>query len=293
MAFRDAVAQAAVSIRTVVQRFALALLVVAAVAAMLIGKADTVLVERTRAMTLDLAAPVLDVLSRPVAAFNHFMADVEEIASLRAENERLREENARLLAWQSVAQRLETENAALKGLLNFRDGPQASYIVARVVGDTGNAFVRTLLLNVGRNAGVAPGQAVMTAEGLAGRITEAGDYSARILLLGDLSSRLPVMVERTRERAILAGDNSATPRLTYLQSVGGVQPGDRIVTSGHGGSFPAGIPVGVVVSSDQRGILVKPFADYGRMEIVRVVDFGVAGLLSDPGRPLPPGGRGR
>ena len=95
------------------------------------------------------------------------------------------------------------------------------------------------------------GQAVVTGEGLAGRVAEVGDNSARVLFVTDVNSRLPVQVERTRERAILAGDNSALMRLTLAQSVAGVQRGDRIVTSGDGGSFPVGIPVGEVVQTGE------------------------------------------
>ena len=133
----------------------------------------------------------------------------------------------------------------------FREGPEASFITARIVGDSVSAYVRGALLNVGRKVGVASGQAVVTGEGLAGRIAEVGDNSARVLFVTDVNSRLPVLIERTRERAILAGDNSALMRLTLVQTVQGVQRGDRIVTSGHGGSFPVGIPVGEVVQTGE------------------------------------------
>jgi rod shape-determining protein MreC len=285
MALRNAVVQTAVSVRAVVQRFSLALLVAAAVGVMLIGKADTVLIDRVRGATLDLVAPVLDVVSRPVAAINGVIADIEDLANLRAENARLREENARLVAWQSVARRLEGENGELRGLLNFKEGPQASFITARVVGDSGSAFARSMLLNVGRRAGVTSGQAVVTGEGLIGRVTEVGDHWARVLLLSDLSFRLPVLIERTRDRAILAGDNSPLPRLTMIPSLAGVQAGDRLITSGHGGSFPVGIPVGVVASVGDGGIKVKPLGDIVRLEFVRVVDYGIGGLVTGPAPP--------
>jgi rod shape-determining protein MreC len=280
-----------------VQRFSLALLVAAAAGTMLIGKADTVLLERVRAAALDLVTPLLEAISRPVATINELIADVEDLANLRAENARLREENTRLLAWQSVARRLEVENAELRGLLNFKEGPQATFITARVVGDSGSAFVRSMLLNVGRNAGVTSGQAVVTGEGLIGRITEVGDGWSRVLLLSDLSFRLPVLIERTRERAILTGDNSPLPKLGMIQSVAGIQPGDRIITSGHGGSFPVGIPVGVVVTTADGGIRVKPLGDVVRLEFVRVIDYGITGLVTGPapppemfGPPAPPPG---
>ncbi|MBM3649020.1 MAG: rod shape-determining protein MreC [Alphaproteobacteria bacterium] len=287
MAIRDDFEVAAAQVRAAVQRFALGLLVIAAFGAMLVGKADTVLVEHARVLALDLASPVLEAIARPVAAANRAIADLKEFASLREENARLREENARLLAWQTAAQRLENENDGLRGLANFREGPEASFITARIVGDSVSAYVRGALLNVGRKAGVAPGQAVVTGEGLAGRIAEVGDNSARVLFVTDVNSRLPVLIERTRERAILAGDNSSQLRLTLLQSVAGVQRGDRIITSGHGGSFPVGIPIGEVVETGEGRVRVRPFADFSRLEFVRVVDYGVSGLVSGAGSSAP------
>jgi len=280
MAIRDDFEEVAGQVRLVLHRFALVVLVVAAFAAMLIGKADTVLVENARVLALDLASPALEAIARPVAVANRTIADLKEFATLREENARLREENTRLLAWQTAARRLENENTRLRDLANFREGPEASFITARIVGDSVSAYVRGALLNVGRKAGVTPGQAVVTGEGLAGRVAEVGDNSARVLFVTDVNSRLPVQVERTRERAILAGDNSALMRLTLAQTLQGVQRGDRIVTSGHGGSFPVGIPVGEVVQTESGSVKVRPFADFSRLEFVRVVDYGVTGLIN-------------
>ena len=279
MAIRDDFEVVAGQVRLVLHRFALTVLVVLAFAAMLIGKADTVLVENARVLALDLASPALEAIARPVAIANRAIADLKEFASLREENARLREENARLQTWQTAARRLENENTRLRELSLFREGPEASFITARIVGDSVSAYVRGALLNVGRKAGVAPGQAVLTGEGLAGRIAEVGENSARVLFVTDVNSRLPVQVERTRERAILAGDNSGLMRLTLAQTLQGVQRGDRIVTSGHGGSFPVGIPVGEIVQSESGSVKVRPFADFSRLEFVRVVDYGVTGLV--------------
>jgi rod shape-determining protein MreC len=292
MAIRDDFEEVAGQVRLALHRFALVVLVVAAFAAMLIGKADTVLVENARVLALDLASPALEAIARPVAVANRTIADLKEFATLREENARLREENTRLLAWQTAARRLENENTRMRELANFREGPEASFITARIVGDSVSAYVRGALLNVGHKAGVEPGQAVVTGEGLAGRVAEVGDNSARVLFVTDVNSRLPVQVERTRERAILAGDNSALMRLTLAQTLQGVQRGDRIVTSGHGGSFPVGIPVGEVVQTESGSVKVRPFADFSRLEFVRVVDYGVTGLVSGPSTPAnPPKGR--
>src|SRR5512140_1685032 len=162
MAIRDDFEVAASQVRQAVQRFALGLLVIAAFAVMLIGKADTVLVENARVLALDLASPALEASARPVAVANRTIADLKEFATLREENARLREENARLLAWQTAARRLENENTRLRELSNFREGPDASFITARIVGDSVSAYVRGALINVGRQGGVAPGQAVVS-----------------------------------------------------------------------------------------------------------------------------------
>jgi rod shape-determining protein MreC len=282
MAIRDDFELVAGQVRVALQRFALVLLVVAAFAAMLIGKADTVLVENARVLALDLASPALEAIAGPVAYANRVIADLREFASLREENARLREEYARLLSWQTAARRLENENDRLRELSQFREGPEASFITARIVGDSVSAYVRGALLNVGAKAGVTSGQAVVTGEGLAGRVAEVGDNSARVLFVTDVNSHLPVQVERTRERAILAGDNSPQMRLGLLQGVVGVQRGDRIVTSGDGGSFPVGIPIGEIVQTGEGHVRVKPFADFSRLEFVRVVNYGVTGLVTAP-----------
>jgi rod shape-determining protein MreC len=286
------VGQLAVSLKGLAQRFAFGMLVLAAFAVMVIGKADTIIIERVRSAVVDITAPILNVVSRPVQSINDAMAEVEDVLAMREELARLREENARLMSWQSVAQRLEAENKALRSFFAFSSGPQATFITARVVGDAGSAFVRSMLLNAGARDGVKNGQAVMTADGLAGRITEVGETSARVLLITDINSRIPILVERTRDRAVLAGDNSRQPRLTLMPPGMSVEAGDRIVTSGHGGTYPAGLPVGVVASVSEKSIRIEPLVDWNRLEFVRVVDFGIAGILPPQPPIVPPPRRG-
>lgn len=286
------VGQLAVSLKGLAQRFAFGMLIVAAFAVMVIGKADTIIIERVRSAVVDITAPILNVVSRPVQSVNDAMAEVEDVLEMREELARLREENARLMSWQSVAQRLEAENKALRSFFAFSSGPQATFITARVVGDAGSAFVRSMLLNAGARDGVKNGQAVMTADGLAGRITEVGETSARVLLITDINSRIPVLVERTRDRAVLAGDNSRQPRLTLMPPGISVEAGDRIVTSGHGGTYPAGLPVGVVASVGEKAVRIEPLVDWHRLEFVRVVDFGIAGILPPQPPIVPPPRRG-
>lgn len=269
-------------VRSLAHRFAYLGLVLAAFALMLLGKADAVLMERFRTQVIDAVAPILDILERPVATVTQLLDEARGLATIRDDNKQLREEKARLLQWQAAARRLETENKALRNLLGFVADGQVTFIGGRVIADTGGAFAHSLILNAGTRAGVAKGQAVVTGAGLVGRIAGVGRRSSRVLLITDINSRIPVVVEPTRVRAVMAGDNSDRPGLIHLPPGATVSPGDRVVTSGHGGAFPPGLPVGVVASVTDAGIDVRPFVRRSRVEYVRVVDFGLAGILRDP-----------
>ncbi len=271
----------AAPIKTAIQRFAYLGLVVSAFAVMLLGKADAVLMERIRVSVTDAVAPIVGVLSRPVASVSDMIDQIRELTRLREENIRLRGERDRLVKWQGAARRLEAENTSLRGLLSFEKNPKPRFVTSRVIADTGGVFAHSLIVTAGIRDGIAKGQAVMTGDGLVGRVAEVGRRSSRILLITDLNSRIPVLNERTRVRAILAGNNSEQPGLIHLPPGETASPGDRIVTSGHGGVFPSGLVVGIVSSVDEGGVIsVRPFVKRSRLEYVRVVDFGLDGILS-------------
>jgi len=97
-----------------------------------------------------------------------------------------------------------------------------------------------------------------------------------------LNSRIPVVIESSRVRAILAGDNVDRPRLIHLPPGASISPGDRVVTSGHGGAFPWGLPIGAVASVSDEGITVQLFTERDRLEYVRTVDFGLDGIVTFP-----------
>jgi rod shape-determining protein MreC len=161
--------------------------------------------------------------------------------------------------------------------------PRLRFITARVVGDQGGAFARSVLVNAGSRDGVAKGQVAVTAEGVAGRVAEVGLRSSRVLLLTDINSRVPVLVGSARDRAIMAGDNTGRPRLLYLAAGTEIRPGDRVVTSGHGGVFPPGLPVGIVTQASETALRVQPFVDWAHVEYLRLADYELPSLLLSPG----------
>jgi rod shape-determining protein MreC len=278
--------------RAAAQRAAVPFLIFLSAMFIVLGKADVVLFERLRVTMADAAAPILQIVAQPIATAASGVRNIEAIFAVYNENQRLRDENARLLEWQEVARRLESENARLRGLVKFTPEAPVRDVAARVIGNSGGAFARNVLVNAGSREGVARGQAAATGDGLVGRIAEVGDHSARILLVSDLNSRIPVVLDDTRERAVMAGDNSDQPRLLYLRANAAVKVGERIVTGGAGGVFPPGIPVGVVASIDGGVVRVEPYAELSRLEFVRIVDFGLEGVLPQSAVPLPKPAKG-
>lgn len=257
-----------------VQRFYFPLLILAAIALMMIGHVNGTAVEQARTRVTDAVSPVLNVMSRPAASVADGLEYFRQLVDLHDENARLREENARLRQWEQAALRLDAENRSLRSLLSFKPDPAATVVTGRVVGDPGGAFVRTVVVTVGVREGVERGQAVMSGQGLVGRVVQVGDWSSRVLLITDLNARIPVVLESSRQRAMLAGDNSDHPLLTYLPPNSEVTPGERVFTSGHGGLFPPGLPVGIVEVGADGKPRVVPMADLSRLEHVQVVDFG-------------------
>ncbi|MBV8776414.1 MAG: rod shape-determining protein MreC [Alphaproteobacteria bacterium] len=268
--------------RTAIQRTTLPVLVLLSGAIVVLGKADQLVFDSLRIAVSDAVAPVLDAAAQPLNAVGAVVDHAKMAVATYRENVRLEAENQRLLQWQQTALNLAADNKQLRGLLKAVPENALSYVTARVVANSGGAFVRMILINAGTDDHVSRGQAVMTGEGLVGRLTEVGERAARVLLITDLNSRIPVTVERSHAAAVLAGDNSERPRLLYLSAGDGAKAGDRIVTSGEGGVFPPGLPVGVVASIDGAGARVEPYVELSQLGYVLVADYGLSRSLPQP-----------
>jgi rod shape-determining protein MreC len=244
-----------------------------ALISLFISAANPASISGLRSGAADLIAPMVGVITRPAQEAAVFVRNAWGITELQALNTRLQEENLKLREWYQAALLLDAENKSLRDLLNVKLEPQARYITARILGDSGNTFVKSLMLSAGRKDGVDKGQAVLSGVGLVGRVIEAGNSTSRALLVTDINSRVPVMVEDSRQHAIMAGDNENDPVLTHIPADNVIAPGARIVTSGYGGIFPPGLPVGRMVVDSDGVYRVELFADFTRLVHVRVVDL--------------------
>ncbi len=160
----------AAPLKSPLRRFTYLGLIGLAFAVMLLGKIDAVLVDRVRAEVTNAVAPILGALSRPAQTVSGGIDNFRSLTNIRAENLRLREENLRLLQWQSAARKLYADNSALRALLSAKPEGNARFITARVIAGSGGAFANTLILNTGASDGIKKGQAVLTDQGFVGRV---------------------------------------------------------------------------------------------------------------------------
>lgn len=254
-------------------RGSIALIVALSLMLLAMHKAGNPALIQLRTRMNDAVVPVLTVLGQPFTAIQSAAHWAAEMAALREENIRLKNENIQLLKWQSAARELEVENQSLRSLLKTLPAAQQQFITARIVSDTGGPYMHAALINAGDQAGVKADQAVVAAEGLLGRVVEVGKSSARVLMLNDINSRIPVLVEGSQEKSILSGTGAVLPALSYLPAGSKISAGERVVTSGDGGVFPSGIPVGQVVIEEDGAVYVQPFADPATTTFIRTIDY--------------------
>ena len=198
---------------------------------------------------------------------------LKDLSLAHKQNQFLKAENRRLRLVSERARSLEIENRLLAKLLNYTRPDEENLVTARVVAEEGDAFSHSLIAYTGKNSTAQKGQIVLTDKGVVGRLDKVGQLYSKILMITDINSRIPVMIENTRVRGILAGDNELNPKLVFTPISADIKEGDRIVTSGVAGVFPAGLPIGVVSHVSKREIRVLPFADLNKVEYVKIVSF--------------------
>ena len=225
--------------------------------------------------------PVGDVLSMPgrwISGVFTFMGSYWDAAG---ENRRLKLKLQEAQRSQDRTTALSLENARLRTILGIRTDPPMPMVTARVVLDARGPFRRAQLANAGSDLGVAVGYPVMSERGVVGRVVGVSSNASRILLLKDVSSRTPVMIARSNARAILTGDGGDNPRLENLRGFDPVKAGDRILTSGDGGVYPRGLPIGRAVKGLDGRWRVALDSDLVALDWVRILQFKDFAQLAD------------
>jgi rod shape-determining protein MreC len=256
----------------------LVIVIALAIVLVLLGKAQSGLFDKARAHVTDFMAPVLEKVRAPVAGFDRWIGSVTEIFTVYEQNLKLKDENARLRQWRNVAIVLQGRVGRYQALLHAVPDPQMNRVLARVIGRASRPFLQTMILDAGRENHALPGQAVVDARGMIGRIYLTGQRTSWVILLTDLNSRIPVTIATSSGstgniQAIMAGDNTPFPSLDMVSHTVALHAGDQVTSSGDGGLLPAGLPIGTVVSDNEGGWRVALLADAASSQDVEILNF--------------------
>jgi rod shape-determining protein MreC len=263
----------------------LVIVIALALVLVLLGRAQPNLFDSARSRLTDLMAPPLEVVRAPLRGFDRFMGSITDIFSVYKQNLALKEENARLRQWRNAAIVLQGRVNRYQTLLHAVPDPKLNSVLARVIGRASRPFLQTMILDAGKQNKVMPGQAVVDARGMIGRIYLTGQRTSWVILLTDLNSRVPVTIASAggngNLQAMMTGDNTVLPILSMVSRIENLRAGDQVVSSGDGGFLPAGLPIGTVVQ--ERGAWrVALLADPASSQDVEILNF------SQPPEALPP-----
>ncbi|MFZ5670180.1 MAG: rod shape-determining protein MreC [Pseudomonadota bacterium] len=227
------------------------------------------------------AEPVGGVVAAPGRWTGDLLGWLRSYVGVAGENRRLRKALVELRTQADEAVRLRDENQRLRAMLGLKTDPPIPMVTARVVVDSRGPYANARLASAGRDAGVMIGFPVLSERGLVGRVIGVSGSTSRVLLLTDVASKTPVMIDRSNARAILTGDGGPNPRLEYLRGRDPIRKGDRVLTSGDGGVLPRGLPVGRAVKGLDGRWRVVLDADAGAIDWVRILKFRDYAQLAD------------
>ena len=270
------------------RRLVFAVLVLSLFGFFLLWRIDNPRVERFRAQVTNKVVPNMEWAMAPVTGFINVVRDFQSYQRIADQNTELRRELRQMQVWKEAALQLEQENARLLDLNNVQLDSRLTYITGVVLAESGSPFRQSVLLNIGAHDGIVEGWATMDGIGLVGRISGVAKNTARVILATDASSRIPAIIQPSGQTAIVAGDNSAAPPIDFLENPDLVRPGDRVVSSGDGGVFPAGLLIGQITADPGGRLRVRLSADYERLKFLRVLRHYGAEPVSDTANILSP-----
>ena len=251
------------------QRFSLFALVVLSILLIFIETIDTKPLNYLRSFIKDTIYRGSLVISTPSKSFSNFSVSINEHINLYSDYIELKKENKELRNDITKSEFLELENNQLRKLIEEQVASPSNLVSARVMLDKTSPYLNSFIINTGSNKNVKNGMAVLDGKNFIGRIVDVNFFSSRVLLVSDLNSRIPVIVEPSAYHAILNGRGKNEPTLEYLPENHNVKDGDKVYTSGKEGIFPSGIPIGEVkLNKDLIQVLL--FSDLSQITFINI-----------------------
>jgi rod shape-determining protein MreC len=224
-----------------------------------------------RGAALDATAPISGALSEVGATAEGLVGGAGDYWDAASQNAKLKRERAVLRRQAIRAAAIFQENRQLKAALGLRERSREAVAAGRIVGSSFESPRRFAVLSVGRSDGVVPGMPVRTADGLVGRVIDAGRIASRVLLVSDRSNIVPARILRGGTPVISTGRGDGTIDVRPLEvGKNPFRPGDIIITSGTGGLYPPLVPIAKVARLDDDGAIAIPIADPARVSFAIV-----------------------
>tara|TARA_B100000029_G_C17609186_1_gene968695 strand:- start:6499 stop:7329 length:831 start_codon:yes stop_codon:yes gene_type:complete len=208
--------------------------------------------------------------------FSSFVPKISQIkenfkskADLIEKNQYLEEQIEQSNLFKLKSQKLEIENNILRKELSLLPPIEDNYIFVKVIEDIQSLYSKTIIINAGDNMNIKVGDAAFTSKGLIGSVIEVYEKFSRILLISDINSKIPVRIGENNVKAIITGNNTNKIKLLYMKNNIDIFDGDIVYTSGDGGYFNPGIPVGVLIKNNLNEF-VKPLNNLDQIQYVNI-----------------------
>ena len=254
------------------QRFSLFALIIVSIALIFIEAIETKPLNSFRAIVKDTIYRGSLIVSLPAKGFGSSTNYIKEHINLYSNYNQLKKEYAELKNSYSKSDFLELENNQLRKLIDEQITSSSNYVSARVMLDKQSPYLNSFIINIGKNKKIKNGLAVLEAKNFIGRIVDVNYFSSRVLLVSDLNSKIPVVIEPSGHHAILSGHGENPPTLEYLPKNYEINNGDKVYTSGKARIFSPGMPVGEVkIENNTANVLL--FSDLDQVTFVNV-DLG-------------------
>jgi rod shape-determining protein MreC len=226
---------------------------------------------------LTIFSPVMKPAARVSGFFEDSWDNYINLVGVRQENLRLRGEVKELNVRMVASAETVLANQRLEKLLGMKNTLKTPILTASVVGEDVSAWFRTLVIDRGSSSGIAEGMAVVASEGVVGQIVKVATGTARVLLLTDHASGISATIQRSRARGVVKGKGEGLCSMEFTTREEDVKVGDVVITSGIGGLFLKGMPIGEVtmVKRGEYGIfqtvIIRPLVNIAHLEEVLVV----------------------
>ena len=251
------------------QKFSLFALIIFSIILIFIDTIETKPLNYLRSVIKDTIYRGSVIVSSPSRGFKITVNAVQDHINLYSEYNQLKEENVQLKDQVYDPNFLIFENKQLRKLLDEQVASSVNLVSSRVMLDKQSPYLNSFIINGGSNKKIKNGMAVLDGKNFIGRIVNVNFFSSRVLLVSDLNSKIPAVVEPAGYHAILSGTGKAKPILEFLPENHTVQSGNKVYTSGKEGIFSPGIPIGEVIM-DAENILVSLFSDLTQITFVNI-----------------------